>query len=85
MPVSRPAAVAGSGLRLVLKMGLTPEHESCPATPPPSVAPLRLNMAAITGAESHRKDKKHKKKKKKDKERDREHRQRHRLKKVSTL
>ena len=83
LPGGRPSAAAGSGLRLVLKVGLTPEHESAPATPPPSVAPLRLSMAAITEAETHRKEKKHKKKKKKDKERDREHRERHRLKKVS--
>ncbi|XP_043211195.1 bromodomain-containing protein 7-like isoform X1 [Amphibalanus amphitrite] len=82
LPGGRPLAGPSSGLRLVLKVGVTPEHEPSPATPPPSVvAPLRLSMAAITEAETHRKEKKHKKKKKKDKDRDREHRERHRSKK----
>lgn len=73
-----PPSVRSSSLKLVLKVGTasTPEHEQ---PPPPPVAPLRFNMAAITEAETHRKEKKHKKKKKKDKERDKE---RHRQKKV---
>ena len=81
VPLSRPPPPGpSSGLRLVLKVGATPEHE--PGTPPPAVAPLRFSRAVITEAETQRKEKKHKKKKKKDKERDREHRERHRLKKV---
>ncbi|KAF0296891.1 Bromodomain-containing protein 9 [Amphibalanus amphitrite] len=67
LPVSRPA-----GLKLVLKVGGSPVPESSEAraeTPPAqAVAPLRLNMAAISEAETHHKERKHKKKKKKEKE-----------------
>ena len=65
--MSRPA-----GLKLVLKVGGSPVPECSEPraeTPPAqAVAPLRLNMAAISEAETQHKERKHKKKKKKEKE-----------------